>query len=212
MMEENKSPIAEQYSLEELNRQFESNIKKKRKKKYKGILGIVMPVLLAVVVLIVILVIKESTGSQSTGESIKDTAAAKNVTNDEETDGGHKSILSEAEQEKWTAADLDEENIFVILNTKIYLDGNKAYIRLINPIYGTYYYSITIYPETEEDTILYQSEKIAPGTILEAAMLTAEPTEAQYAAVVKYQVYDEEGNELGTHPVQVEFTTDEQFK
>lgn len=213
MTEEKKRPKNEQYSLEELNQQFASNIKRKRKKKQKRIPGVLMLGFLAAVVLIVILIVwKVTTGIQSAGGSTEDTAAAKNVTDEAEAEVFNESVLSEEEQEKWASTGLDEDNIYVELNSKIYLEESKAYLRLINPIYSTYYYSITIYPQGEEETILYQSEKIAPGTILEAVMLTAEPSEKQYAAVVKYYVYDGEGNELGSHPVNAEFTTEEQYK
>lgn len=216
MTEEKNRSGDTQYSLDELNQQFVSNIKKKKKKKrkkYKGTFGIGMLVLLAAVVLIVAgAVWKVTTGTRSAGKSTEDTAAAKTVIDEEETEMFNESVLNEEEQEKWAETDLDEENIYVELNSKIYLDGSKAYIRLINPIYSAYYYTITIYPEGEEDTLLYQSEKIAPGTILEAVALTAEPTEEQYSAIIKYDVYDAVGNELGSHPVSVEFTTDEQYK
>jgi len=198
MTEEKKRPRNEQYSLEELNQQFKSNIKKKNNKKLKRrVPAVLMLVLLVVVVLITALIIWKVNGTQSLDGSTEDTEIF------------NESILSEEENEKWATTDLDGEKIYIVLNTKIYLDGSRAYIRLINPIYSTYFYNITICPEGEEDTILYQSEKIAPGTILEAVTLTTEPTEEQYSAIVKYQVYDGEGNELGTHPVNVEFTSEE---
>lgn len=210
MTEQKKRLRNEPFSLEELNQQFSKNIKKKKKK--KEIPGIWMVILLVVVVLIVVLVVwKVRSGTQSVNGSTAD-AAAKTVTSEEETEKYNETSLSEEDQEKWTSTDVNGENIYVELNSKIYLDGSKAYIRLINPIYSAYYYTITIYPEAEEDNLLYQSEVIAPGTILEVAMLTAEPTEEQYPAVVKYRIYDGDGNEMGTHPVKVEFTTDEQYK
>lgn len=217
MTEDKKRSGDTQYSLEELNQQFISNIKKKKKKKHKGVFGIGMLVLLAAVVLIVAAVIfKIKTQTQSTGGNTENVTAGDTADKTTETEAEaeiyNESILSEEEQEKWASTGLDEDNIYVELNSKIYLEESKAYLRLINPIYSTYYYSITIYPQGEEETILYQSEKIAPGTILEAVMLTAEPSEKQYAAVVKYYVYDGEGNELGSHPVNAEFTTEEQYK
>ena len=211
MTEQKKKLKSEPFSLEDLNQQFSRNIKKKKKRK-KEIPGIWMVILLVVVVLIVVLVMwKVSSGAQSDNGNTAD-SAAKTVTSEKDAETYNETSLSEEEQEKWTTTDVNGENIYVELNSKIYLEGSKAYIRLINPIYSDYYYSITIYPEAEEDTLLYQSEKISPGTILEAAMLTSEPTEEQYSAVVKYRIYDGDGNDLGTHPVNVEFTTDEQYK
>lgn len=233
MTEEKKKPGDEPYSLEELNNQFKSNINKKNKKNNKRVPAMILALL--VLAALIALIIWKVGGSGSTEGSTEDPATVGGAANDqdptaadgaadndetaaadsmniEETETYNESILSEEDQEKWTSTEPNGETIFIELKDIVYLDGRKAYIRLVNPIYSTYYYNITIYPEGEEDTILYQSEKIAPGTILEAVMLTAEPTEEQYQAVVKYQVYNEDGNELGTHPVSVEFTIDEQYK
>lgn len=150
--------------------------------------------------------------SSTDTESQSSVSTEPETSNTVEPETFHESILSEEEQEKWMSKELSGDNIYVELNSRIYLDGTNAYIRLINPIYSAYYYSITIYPKDEEETILYQSEKIAPGTILEAVVLSKEPTGEQYPAVVKYLVYDEKGSGLGTYSVDVEFTTDEQYK
>lgn len=197
---EKKRPRDKQYSLEELNQHFAYTIKRKQNRKHREVQRIRMLALLVLGVLVILVIILTllKAGTQSTGESNKNKV----------TDMYNESILSEEEQERWASTDLDGEKIYVVLNTKINLDGSNAYIRLINPIYCTYYYSITIYPEGEEDTILYQAEKVAPGTILEAVRLSSEPSEEQYYAVVKYQIYDEEGNEVGIHTVSVEFITD----
>lgn len=233
MTEEKKRPGDQPYSLEELNQQFSSITKKTGKKENSGVL---MPLILVAVVLIAALIVWQvragTSSTQSTeGSSREVTTAANRISEPEpdmesqpladpepqspaatEAETFHESILSEEEQEKWASHELNGENIYVELNSKIYLDGNNAYIRLINPIYSAYYYSITIYPAGEEEAILYQSEKIAPGTILEAVMLSKVPTQEQYPAVVKYLVYDENGSGLGTYSVNVEFTNDEQYK
>lgn len=224
--EEKQRPGDQPYSLEELNQQFSSSISKQ--KKPKKISAILLLVLLAAVVLIIALIAwRIMAGNQSSGErtgevtavttgenNIKEieTEAQKETLIETQMETFSESILNEEEREKWTSNDLNAENVYVELNSKIYLDGSKAYIRLINPIYSSFSFRITLHPEGEEDTILYQSEKLAPGTILEAVMLAAEPAQEQYHAVVKYLVYDGGGNELGTYSVNVEFTTDEQYK
>lgn len=131
-----------------------------------------------------------------------------------EIEQGSHNVLTEEEQQKWISQeiDLDGKEVYIQLNCKIYLVGTKAYISLINPIYSIYYYTITIYPREAKDTILYQSEMLSPGTILEAIVLQRELSESEYEAVVEYKIYDLEGNELGLHSVNVEFTTDQQYK
>lgn len=121
------------------------------------------------------------------------------------------SSLTTAEQKKWTEKQQDAEGemIYVEMNDEVSVQGTTAYLRLMNPIYSTNYLQIRIYPKENKNKILYDSEMLAPGTILEAVRLSEEPTEQQTDIVVLYTVYDAQGVKLGTHPVTVVMSVQE---
>ena len=213
MAEEKKDNL----SLEALNQQFSTEVKKKesRKKNKKRIIAVLAAAIVVVLVIVawtmgdsipVVQSIRNQLSGSSNDKNSKGTAVQIDADGE-----GNESILTEDEQAKWKneEVEVNGEKIFVELNTMIKLDGQKAYIRLINPIYSSYTVSVTIYPQNDEESILYQSEHLAPGTILEAIMLEQEPKEKERSAVVLYTVYDSDGKEIGTHAVDVEFTNEE---
>lgn len=236
--ETSSKPVKGYYSLDELNEQFLKGIKpsqnknidqKKSPMRNATLLSLLIIVIAFILILTIILWPRKETAvpavsvpEQTALESAANETGLSNGTDsvnetgagDREIDNGNQSVLSDEEQQKWFSQEIDLEGkeVYIELNSRIYLEDNKAYIRLINPIYSIYYYKISIYPREAEDTILYQSEMLAPGTILEAVVLQKELSESEYEAVVEYKIYDSEGNELGRHPVNVEFTTDQQYK
>jgi hypothetical protein len=114
-------------------------------------------------------------------------------------------ILTAKELENWQDIEVQEGKIYVELNGKIEVDNKKANIRLVNPIYSAYTISIELWEKKEENNLLYESEKLKPGTILEMIRLSEPLTEGETEGVVNYIIYDEEGNEKASHPIDITF-------
>ncbi|MFV0362499.1 MAG: hypothetical protein ACK5LL_05340 [Suipraeoptans sp.] len=127
--------------------------------------------------------------------------------NTEDINSGTDSILTEEEMKEWLdkEVDINGETVYIELNDKIEVVNQRAFIRLINPIFSSHSFVINLYADYEKAEYIYTSQMISPGTILEAIMLDRELSEDELSAVVEYVVYDNEGNELGSYPINVEF-------
>ena len=112
-------------------------------------------------------------------------------------------VLTSEEQEKWDSIEVQEGKLYIELNGKIEVDGTKANIRLVNPIYSAYTIGIQLWEKQDENNLLYESERLMPGTILETIRLSAPMVHAEYECIVNYIVYDKEGNEKVSHPIDV---------
>lgn len=121
------------------------------------------------------------------------------------------SILTDNEKEEWKNRAADSSRLFVQMNQKLNVAGNKkVYLRLINPPYSTFDMQVKIYTQDDPETVLYQSGILKPGEILEYAEFENIPEPGDYAAGVEYTVYDENGNKIGTHEIAVDITVQEQ--
>lgn len=120
----------------------------------------------------------------------------------------YEAILNEKEKEEWKGRKTDSSRLFVQMNQKLNLDGDgNVYLRLINPPYSAFDIQIRVYIQDDPETVLFQSEVLEPGTILEYADFDSVPEPGEYAAGVEYTVYDKKGNKIGTHEVSVELST-----
>ena len=111
--------------------------------------------------------------------------------------------LTVEERENWESIEVQEGKFYVELNGRIEVNNKKANIRLVNPIYSAYTISIQLWEKDDESNLLYESEKLRPGTILEMIRLSEPLTKEESTCIVKYIIYDEEGNEKATHPMDV---------
>lgn len=134
----------------------------------------------------------------------KTAAAAADSLSGEESKAPYDDILTEAEKKEWAEKKTDSENVFIQLNTKISLqaDGKDAYIRLINPPYSSYSFKVVIFLDSDESDVLYGSEQIAPGTVLEYVDFNKGVAKGTHAATVRYEFYSD-GSEVGTQDVPV---------
>lgn len=123
----------------------------------------------------------------------------------------YETILTEEEIEEWKNRETDNSRLFVQMNQKLRIASDKkVYIRLINPPYSAFGIQVKVYTQDDPETVLYQSDILEPGTILEYAEFGSSPEPGQYAAEVEYTVYDKDGNKIGTHEVAVEITAEAQ--
>lgn len=110
-----------------------------------------------------------------------------------ETTKPAKSLLTKDEQEQWVSQAAEEEIIPIELNTRIEVQGDRALIRLLNPVYSAYPIKVRILKE-EGEQVLYESERLAPGTVLESVPLIGlgEGKEEEFDADVEYTVYEDQ--------------------
>ena len=120
-----------------------------------------------------------------------------------EVDGIVPTILSDEERVKWQNMEVQEGKLYIELNSKIEVNDKNANIRLVNPIYSAYTISIQVWEKEDENNLLYESEKLKPGTILETIRLSRALSTDEYKGVVNYIIYDNEGNEKSTYPIDV---------
>lgn len=191
MSEEKGSVVV---SLEELNQAFFVKVEQKRKQKqHKRIL-----LLAGAVLSVAVLTIAVTLGVQLKAQPARESAGSSDETTQE-------SVLSAKEQQKWNEIKTDTtgKKVYIILNKEITVKGRNAGIRLINPIYSALDLQIKIVERGNEGNVLYQSERLAPGTILEEARLNQEIAAKNLKAVVIYTVYNVEKVNLGEHRVEV---------
>jgi len=113
----------------------------------------------------------------------------------------NESVFTGAELEKWVDTEADEMVVPLQYNQEIEVQNQRAFTRIVNPVYSTYPVGVKII--SDDRIILYRSEKLAPGTILEAVTLNRELAEEETDAAIEYTVYDREDNIIGTYTVKV---------
>jgi len=116
----------------------------------------------------------------------------------------NESVFTAAELERWGDTEGDETVVPLQYNQEIEVRNRRAFTRIVNPIYSSY--SVSVKLITENQAPFYQSEKLAPGTILEAVTLSRELPAEEIDATIEYTVYDREDNIIGTYPVTVKLT------
>lgn len=114
------------------------------------------------------------------------------------------SVLTEDEQKDWKEKEKDSSRVFIQLNQKVEItDMSRVYLRLINPPYSVFTIGVKVYTESSPESILYESDRIAPGTVLEYVSFTGSLDAGSHPSKAEYTVFDEDGNELGTHVVDI---------
>ena len=188
-------------ALDELNQQFmqmqESSEKKaitvsiweridKEKLKGAGAIAVKL-VLILIVLLLKVLILNNS---------------KKNIENLSQ----YENYLSSEEQEQWKTKEIDPDELFIQVNTKVTVDEKtqEAVLHLVNPPYSAYELSVEIYLSEDSEQILYHSERITPGTLVETFEMAGSLKEGMYPVIIRYTFYDGEET-LGSHLVAGEF-------
>ena len=112
-------------------------------------------------------------------------------------------VLTAEEQEKWESMEVQEGQLYIELNGRIEVNEQKANIRLVNPIYSAYAIRIQVWEKKDENNLLYESEKLMPGTILETVKFSRELAAGEHEGVVNYIIYDDAGDEKSSYPINV---------
>jgi len=113
----------------------------------------------------------------------------------------YEGVLTGNEKKEWESREEESGRLFVQLNQNIAVeDIEQVYLRLINPPYSVYNFSVKI---MVEDTVLYESELLSPGTVLEYVPFSQTLEAGNYTGKAEYQIYDNDGNSMGTYEVDV---------
>ncbi len=148
---------------------------------------------------------QEQSGQSESGETQEESEEG---TAQSETQGvvpeEYVSILTQEEQQEWREKEKDPSRVFIQLNQKVEItDMQNVYLRLINPPYSAFTIQVRVYTDDHPDQTLYESDRVAPGTVLEYVPFSGELEAGSHPAKVEYTVYDEDGNELGIHEVDI---------
>ena len=114
--------------------------------------------------------------------------------------------LPKAEVQSWKKREVDRDQLFVKLNTAMTMDSEngEANISIMNPPYSAYNFRIKIVLENQEETVLYSSDLIEPGTYLEVVKFQESLDNGSYEASVFYTFYGESQKVIiGEHTVPV---------
>lgn len=101
----------------------------------------------------------------------------------------YRDILTEDEIEEWNTTEAEQGKVFLKLNTQMHIEnGTRANIRLLHPPYCVYDCKIQI--TDRKKNLLYQSEVLTPGTVLESVLLKQRPEQEKEPVQVHYMFYE----------------------
>lgn len=116
----------------------------------------------------------------------------------------YQDILTEEEQAAWKSRDVQKGEVIFQLNLEIPVntETSQAEIRMINPPYSDFICRVLLLEE-ESGIVLYESEEMIPGTLIQYITLSETLAEGKYDAVVSYTFLDGKDKVYGTYDVEV---------
>jgi len=116
----------------------------------------------------------------------------------------YQDILTEDEQAKWISKDIQTGEVVFQLNLKIPVDAetSRAEIRLVHPPYSDFICKVTL-KDVESGIVLYESEEMIPGTLIQYITLSETMAIGEYDAVVSYTFMDGKDKVHGNYDVEV---------
>lgn len=108
----------------------------------------------------------------------------------------YKDVLTPQEIEEWNGTRVQSGKVYLKLKTEIKITGGtKAYIRLINPPYCAYDCRVSIV-EKETGMMLYESDRIEPGTVLKYVGLNRSAEYGRTPVSVSWEFYRHDGDRI----------------
>lgn len=123
----------------------------------------------------------------------------------------YEDILTEVEQSNWASKAVQTgEAVFQLnLSIPVMAETSRAEIRLVNPPYSDFICQVSI-REEESSLVIYESEELIPGTLLQYASLTETLAIGEYNAIVVFTFIDGRGEIQGSYDVEVILEVEEQ--
>lgn len=115
------------------------------------------------------------------------------------------SVLNKKEKEKWLSKKQETDGSYMQMNQIVLIgsDGYTADLRLINPPYSACDIEISIKVPGLED-VVYQSGRLAPGTVIEEGRLNNNYSLQEGKAKVYFKFYDGSGKLVGEKELDIE--------
>jgi len=112
-------------------------------------------------------------------------------------------ILTEEEQKAWKTKEIQRGEAVFQLNLEIPVDAQtrRAEIRLVHPPYSDFICRVAL-TEVESGIVLYESEEMIPGSVIQYAVLSETMAEGSYDAIASYTFTDGKGKVYGTYEVE----------
>lgn len=173
-------------TLEEINQRFirerEIQFRTAQKKKRKKIYCAASAIMIALAFFAILVCYPEMLDRNSAAGAA---GSAKRISVTEK----YRGLLDAQEMEAWKETKVQPGKAYIQLKTEIHVsEGNMADIRLANPPYCIYDCQIEI-AEKETEKLLYKSEKLSPGTMIETMALEERPDYGETDVTVTYFFY-----------------------
>ena len=116
----------------------------------------------------------------------------------------YQDILTEDEQSDWKNKNIKKGEVIFQLNLEIPVAANtsRAEIRLVHPPYSDFVCRVLL-RDVESGIVLYESEEMIPGTLIQYITLSETLAIGEYDAVVEYTFLDGKGKVHGSYDVEV---------
>jgi len=120
----------------------------------------------------------------------------------------YRDVLTPQEIEEWNGTRVQSGKVYLKLKTEIKITGGtKADIRLINPPYCAYDCKVSIV-EKESGLMLYESDRIVPGTVLKYVGLNRNASYGRTPVSVSWEFYRHDGDRvIGTEETEAVLLT-----
>jgi uncharacterized membrane protein len=117
----------------------------------------------------------------------------------------YNSILTDSEKEMWRTQEKSDV-LYALMNQKISIssDSSRAELRIVNPPYNKYAEFVQIYLVNDPEDIIYQSDAIEPGNIVDYADLNQKLEEGEQEAIAVFSFLQGQDT-ISTKPVAITF-------
>lgn len=114
--------------------------------------------------------------------------------------------LSQNEWKEWTNRKQRIKDNYAQISQRILVDPNtgELVMHYANPPYGANLSQLKICLDDEEETVLYQSKKILPGTLVDTASMKEKLSAGTYSCRAYFKFYTNQKKLLSEHDVVVE--------
>lgn len=203
-------------TLEELNEQFRimQELEDRKNSKISGRstrksspdrYRVVMLIRASVIILIILIIgiIVFFSGFLDKPEKSKSADSTKSIQD-------YSDILTEEEKKRWEEEKGEESELFVEVNTEIPVSypSMEATLHLINPPYSRHDFKIEIYISGQPEQVLYESDRIVPGTVVEDVTFLETLETDTYPVSICYTFYKGEET-IGLHVVAAELLVED---
>lgn len=118
----------------------------------------------------------------------------------------YREYLSKAEQKEWDDKSRRIKDNYAQISQRITIDQKTgtALVHYVNPLYGANLSKLSLRLEEDEEIILYESEQISPGTVIETVKVQESLDVGKYNGHAYFEFYTDQKKLLSEHNVALE--------